>query len=244
MANWVLKGLAKGVVTAKYPSVAENIPGAWCGYPEVQKEVICQEDCKKCLQACPTGAVTLSRAGRPVIDYQRCLFCGDCVHCCPEGVLAWENDFRLAALNSRCSRPHRFSRRSVYIRHIDGGCCEACLWEVNGISNPYYDLHRLGFFFVTSPRHADVLLVTGPVTGNMRGALEKAYRAMAAPKLVLAAGSCACSGTFAGMKNYASPFRLADLLPVDIFIPGCPPSPLTLLHGLLLAIGRAGEERS
>jgi len=238
MANWVFKGLASGVVTTRYPHRMEEIPGGWSGLPVVRGGN-CPPECRQCAQACPSGAIESGPAG-PRIDYMRCLFCRECVENCPAEVLVWRNDFRLARLNRRGEPSRRFSKRSVYIRHVDTGACESCLWEVNGLSNPYYDLHRLGFFFVTSPRHADLLLVTGPVTRNMADALDKAYRAMPAPKLVVAAGTCACSGSFAGV-NYAAPYRLADLLPVDVFIPGCPPAPLTLLHGLLLAVGRLKE---
>lgn len=240
MANWVFKGLASGVVTTRYPYVVENIPGAWPGLPEVIKENACPADCRKCREACLSNAITRSGPAAPAIDYLRCLFCRRCVESCPRKVIVWKNDFRSAVLNRKDTLPRRFSRRSVYIRHVDGGACESCLWEINGLSNPYYDLHRLGFFFVTSPRHADLLLVSGPVTQSLADALIKTYRAMPGPKLVIATGACACSVSFAGM-NYATPYRLADLLPVDVFIPGCPPAPLTLLHGLLLATGRISE---
>jgi formate hydrogenlyase subunit 7 len=131
---------------------------------------------------------------------------------------------------------------SFHLRHVDAGSCNGCESELKALSNPYYDLHRLGIFVATSPRHADGLIVTGPVTHAMREPLLRTYDAMPDPRLVIAVGACACSGgIFAGSPLIAGP--LERLLPVDVFIPGCPPSPLTLLNGLLLAIGRVEEGR-
>ncbi len=236
MANWVWRGLASGIVTTKYPQRQDNIPGGWPGLPVVTGEGQCPEFCPQCREVCPAGAIDC-RGAAPVIDYRRCLFCRLCVTACPAGVLKWEDDFRTAR-RLRPDRPsERLSRRSVYIRHVDAGACECCLWEVGALSQPHYDLHRLGFFFVTSPRHADLLLVSGPVTRNMASALDKTYQAMPQPKIVIACGGCACGASLGG-SSYATPFKLEELLPVDVFIPGCPPAPLSLLHGLLLAVGR------
>lgn len=122
--------------------------------------------------------------------------------------------------------------RSLSIREIDAGSCNACELEINALSNSYYDIERFGLRFVASPRHADVLLVTGPVTKNMRQALERTYQATPGPKWVVAAGDCAGGcGLFA--DSYACVGRVADVLPVDLHIPGCPPTPLALLSGLL-----------
>ncbi|HVN02672.1 MAG TPA: NADH-quinone oxidoreductase subunit NuoB [Caulobacteraceae bacterium] len=122
--------------------------------------------------------------------------------------------------------------RSLSIRQVDAGSCNACELEIHALSNPYYDLERFGLRFVASPRHADVLLVTGPVTHNMREALERTYAATPAPKWVIAAGGCAIDGgLFAG--GYACANGVASVIPVDLAIPGCPPSPTALLQGLL-----------
>jgi len=122
--------------------------------------------------------------------------------------------------------------RSLAIRHVDAGSCNACELELHALSNAFYDLERFGLKFVASPRHADVLLVTGPVTCNMREALERTYNAMPAPKWVIAAGACALDGgIFAG--SYACVGGVNAVLSVDLHIPGCPPSPSTLLKGLL-----------
>jgi Ni,Fe-hydrogenase III small subunit len=127
--------------------------------------------------------------------------------------------------------------RSLAIRHVDAGSCNACELEVHALSNAFYDLERFGFRFVASPRHADVLLVTGPVTLNMREALERTYDATPAPKWVVAAGTCAADGgVFAG--SYAIAGGASSVVPVDLVIPGCPPSPAALLKGLLALMGQ------
>ncbi|EEW25648.1 NADH-quinone oxidoreductase subunit B family protein [Rhodobacter ferrooxidans] len=133
--------------------------------------------------------------------------------------------------------------RSLSIRQVDAGSCNGCELEINALSNPYYDLERFGLHFVASPRHADVLLVTGPVTRNMAEALERTYAATPEPKWVVACGDCARDGgCFAG--SYAIVGGVAAVLPVDLHIPGCPPNPTALLQGLLALIERAGTARS
>ena len=122
--------------------------------------------------------------------------------------------------------------RSLAIRHVDAGSCNGCELEIHALGNPFYDLERFGFRFVASPRHADVLLVTGPVTLNMREALRRTYEATPSPKWVVASGACAADcGVFAGSYAVAGP--VATVVPVDLVIPGCPPSPTALLKGLL-----------
>ncbi len=127
--------------------------------------------------------------------------------------------------------------RSLSIRQLDAGSCNGCELEINALANPYYDLERFGLHFVASPRHADVLLVTGPVTRNMAEAVQRTYDAMPAPKWVVAAGDCARDGgCFAGSPAVVG--GVAALLPVDLHIPGCPPSPTALLQGLAALIDR------
>ena len=127
--------------------------------------------------------------------------------------------------------------RSLHIREVDAGSCNGCEIEIVGLNSPVYDLERFGIHFVASPRHADLLLVTGPVTRNMELALRKTYDAMPAPRLVVAVGACGCSAGIFG-RNYATVGGVDAVLPVDVYIPGCPPNPHALLHGILLAIGR------
>jgi Ni,Fe-hydrogenase III small subunit len=133
-------------------------------------------------------------------------------------------------------------RRSLAIREVDAGSCNGCELEIVALNNPVYDLERFGIQFVASPRHADMLLVTGPVTRNMELALMKTYQAMSEPKVVVAVGACGISGGIFG-QNYASLGGVDNVLPVDVYIPGCPPRPQALLHGIMLAVGRLGEKR-
>jgi Ni,Fe-hydrogenase III small subunit/formate hydrogenlyase subunit 6/NADH:ubiquinone oxidoreductase subunit I len=128
--------------------------------------------------------------------------------------------------------------RSLHIREVDAGSCNGCEIEIVGLNSPVYDIERFGIHFVASPRHADMLLVTGPVTRNMELALRKTYDAMPAPRLVVAVGACGCSGGIFG-QNYATVGAVDKVIPVDVYIPGCPPNPHALLHGILMAVGRA-----
>jgi len=128
--------------------------------------------------------------------------------------------------------------RSLAIREVDAGSCNGCELEIHAINNPVYDIERFGLKFVASPRHADVLLVTGPVTWNMREALERTYAATPSPKWVVALGDCAANcGVFAG--SYACAGAVKDIIPVDLHIPGCPPPPLDILKGLLALVAHA-----
>jgi Ni,Fe-hydrogenase III small subunit/ferredoxin len=134
-------------------------------------------------------------------------------------------------------RTSRLLGRSLAIREVDAGSCNGCELEIGALNNPIYDIERFGIHFVASPRHADMLLVTGPVTRNMELALVKTYRATPEPKLVVAVGTCGISGGIFG-KNYASLGGVDQVLPVDVYIPGCPPRPQALLQGILMAVGR------
>ena len=135
------------------------------------------------------------------------------------------------------ARVHKVLGRSLHIREVDAGSCNGCEVEVVGLNSPVYDVERFGIHFVASPRHADMLLVTGPVSRNMELALRKTYDATPEPRLVVATGACACSGGIFG-QNYASLGGVDKVIPVDVYIPGCPPNPHALLHGILTAVGR------
>lgn len=136
------------------------------------------------------------------------------------------------------ARPRR--TRSLAVRHVDAGSCNGCELEIHALGNPYYNLEGLGIRFVASPRHADVLLVTGPVSKHMAIALKRTYDATPDPKLVIAAGDCGCSGGIFG-ESYASLGRVANVIPVDVAIPGCPPTPTALLQGILAALSKAAS---
>ena len=137
-------------------------------------------------------------------------------------------------------RADKIFGRSLHIREVDAGSCNGCEVEIVGLNSPVYDIERFGIHFVASPRHADMLLVTGPVTRNMELALRKTYDAMPAPRIVVAVGACGCSGGIFG-QNYASLGGVDQVIPVDVYIPGCPPNPHALLHGILLAVGRLSK---
>jgi Ni,Fe-hydrogenase III small subunit len=125
--------------------------------------------------------------------------------------------------------------RALAIRHVDAGSCNGCELEIHATNSPYYNLERLGIKFVASPRHADMLLVTGPVSRHMETALKRTYEATPDPKLVVAIGDCGCNGGIFG-ENYASCGRVANVIPVDVAVPGCPPTPLAIMQGILAAI--------
>ena len=127
--------------------------------------------------------------------------------------------------------------QALTIRQVDAGSCNGCELEINALNNPYYNIEGLGIKFVASPRHADMLLVTGPVSRNMELALRRTYEATPAPKLVVAVGDCGCDGGLFG-ESYASCGRVANVIPVDVMVPGCPPPPIEILRGILTAVRR------
>jgi len=149
-------------------------------------------------------------------------------------------DAELQALGQQVKRhiDRRF-RGSLAIRQVDAGSCNGCELEIHALNNPYYDIERFGVHFVASPRHADVLLVTGPVSRHMETALRRTWRATPSPKFVIAAGTCACDGGEFGI-SYASCGAVENVIPVDVKIPGCPPTPLALMQGILAAIAVSG----
>jgi len=154
-----------------------------------------------------------------------------------EGVASAQRESSEALGEQIKERASKLLGRSLHIREVDAGSCNGCEIEIVGLTNPIYDVERFGIHFVASPRHADMLLVTGPVTRNMELALRKTYDAMPAPRLVVAVGACGCSGGIFGV-NYASRGGIDAVIPVDLYIPGCPPNPHALLHGILMAMER------
>lgn len=194
-------------------------------------------DAAALVERCPTQALS-HKGGRLAVDYRRCIHAYRCVHGAPRplhwhSTYEWSGGGATSSLKNELGRPFR---HSIHIIVVDAGDCGACLNEVKQLNNPYYNMHRLGFFITPTPRHADVLLVVGPVTDHMRFALTKIYEAMPTPKRVVAVGACALSGgVFADSFVCA---KVADVLPVDVEVPGNPPPPLAILHGLLVAAGR------
>lgn len=236
MSQWVRKGLATGIMTTGYPATPETAAGVSPGLPVGGKYPA--DEIASLTARCPTGALS-ERDGRIVVDYRRCVHAYRCARQV-DPPLAWSRDYEWAAA-VESEDPRRalgpVFDRSLHIIVVDAGDCGACLNEVKQLNNPYYNMHRLGFFITPSPRHADILLVVGPVTDHMRVALLKTYDAMPTPKRVVAVGACALSGGVFG-PSFVSEGGVSNVLPVDVEVPGQPPPPLAILHGLLVAVGR------
>jgi Ni,Fe-hydrogenase III small subunit len=151
-----------------------------------------------------------------------------------EAFPAADEALRVTARRLQAEVLERFAG-ALTIRHVDAGSCNGCELEINALNNPYYNLEGLGIKFVASPRHADMLLVTGPVSRHMVTALKRTYEATPEPKLVVATGDCGCNGGIFG-ESYASCGRVSNVIPVDVAVPGCPPTPLAIMQGILTAI--------
>ncbi len=236
MTQWVRKGISSGVKTTRYPDAADTTPGLspglplGGGYPAAEISSL--------VDRCPTKAISARDAGGVAVDYRRCIHCFRCARG-PGAPLAWTPGYEWGARGGEVSPDPLGAafERSLYILVVDAGDCGACLSEVRQLNNPYYNMHRLGFFITPTPRLADVLLVVGPVTDHMRRPLQKTYEAMPTPKRVMAVGACALSGGVFG-PSFVSGAGVAEVLSVDVAVPGSPPPPLAILHGLLVLAGR------
>lgn len=260
MSLWTWFGLTSGSASTEWPlkGDAHGQQGV-VGMPRYDP-ARCQDGCDACAKACVTHAITFSpeRGARvvPEVDWGRCIVCQRCTEACPAGAFSPSADWAVGVTNrddlvwdevlasrvprEMVERTRRTFRRSLHIRHVDAGSCNGCESELQALNNPFYNLHRLGIFFTASPRSADVLLVTGPVTHAMRAPLLETYEAMPDPKWVIATGTCAVSGGVTG-GNYACGNGLDGVLQVDVYLPGCPPNPAAIIHALLLIVGRAEQ---
>ncbi|BDG02572.1 NADH-quinone oxidoreductase subunit B family protein [Anaeromyxobacter oryzae] len=246
--------LRLGRQTIAYPNGPARFPARFRGRPALDAGR-CEAGCAECAAACPTEAVLGAGTKDLAIDLGACLYCGRCEEACSGGAIRFTRDYRLA-MRSRSElvargdeprlaraldgRMRRLFGRSLKLRQVSAGGCNGCEAELNAAGNVQFDLGRFGIQFVASPRHADGIVVTGPVSENMRAALRATWEATPAPRLVIAVGACAISGgPFRGSPACHDGIAggLPDV-PVDLWIPGCPPHPVTVLDGLLRLLGR------
>jgi Ni,Fe-hydrogenase III small subunit len=256
---WALRGLRNGVVTSRWPRHADAYFDTFAAAVTIDQTPATQAkreglaEQRVLDQLCPTGALRATGADI-ALDRGRCILCGRCVDTLP-AVFGWapgsatgrlaraalvvpeHDDDSLDAVRAQLAARVRRLRRSVHIRHVDAGSDGSDEWEVQALLNPIYDIHRLGIFFTASPRHADILLVTGVGASGMTAPLRRTRDGMPEPVVVIATGVDAISGGLLG-ESYSSGGGVGGLVDVDVWVPGAPASPFSLLHGILLALDR------
>jgi Ni,Fe-hydrogenase III small subunit/ferredoxin len=252
---WALRGLRNGVLTTRWPARPDAYAAATQGPAMVLAWAPAVASGDDLARLCPTGAIGAASPGAVRVDQGRCIMCGRCVAARPDvfGFAAGpmhaaltraalvapgeETQAALAAVAAGLRARTTALRRSVHVRHVDAGSDGSEEWEIMALLNPVYDIHRLGMFFTASPRHADVLLVTGAGASGMADSLRETYDAMPHPKVVIAVGTDAVGGGIVS-PSYATEGGVGDIVPVDVWLPGSPPSPFAILSALLLALGR------
>ena len=253
MFKAIFARVQQGHRTYPYPSQPPKLPEQFRGAPLLDPSR-CPDGCQKCVDVCPTDALHADGA-RLSLDMGRCLFCTECTAACPTGGITLTKEYRLAARERDAlvvergfeprrkaldEKTRRILGRSLKLRQVSAGGCNACESDVNVLATLVFDLGRFGIQMVASPRHADGILVTGPVTENMSVALRKTYDAVPSPKIVIAVGACAIAGgPYIGHGQVRN--GVDSSLPVDLYVPGCPPHPYTILDGLLGLLDRLGQ---
>ncbi len=252
---WVLRGIKKGILTTKYPKSQpsrQEIP-----LLSIPPEPTSNSDWNLGTNLCPTGAIKADNEnGKHALDLGKCIYCRKCdaagfrfqddsvYGSLQAGIgpaVNTENATNQKELGKRRT-PNQMFKKSFHVLMIDVGSCNACNLEVSNLGNPYYDFNRLGIFFTNSPKHADALIVVGALNKSMVEILKRAYDSIPNPKLVIAVGACPISGgIFQGTQGFVSP--VSEVIPVDVIIPGCPPSPVQILQGLLMAMGKLEREK-
>jgi len=246
MLRVITERFRQGFRTGKFPLEEPKLPPRFRGLPRFEGE--CPSGCRACEQLCPFGACAV-REGKMVMDLGRCLFCADCP-ACPQGRIAFGNDYRLAVrgrqdlLYSGAAYPLaepleparlKLFGRSLKLRQVSAGGCNACELELNASANVNFDLQRFGIEWVASPRHADALVLTGPLTRTMKDAVQIAWDAMPEPRFLVAVGACTISG---GLHDSPSADRgFLERVGPSLYVPGCPPHPLTFVNAILDLIG-------
>ncbi len=253
---WVLRGLRNGVLTTRWPGRADEYASATRGPAMVKAgQAVAALPVTEAARLCPVDAISADKDGDVRVDQGKCILCGRCVAAWPD-VFAWsagphraaltrpglvvpaaENPDTLRELTDQLRARTRALRRSVHLRHVDAGSDGSEEWEIMALLNPVYDIHRLGMFFTASPRHADILLVTGAGSRGMAEPLRETYDAMPDPKVVVAVGTDAVGGGIVS-PSYALTGGVGNILPVDVWLPGSPPSPFAILSALLMAVDR------
>lgn len=258
MLDWLRTRLQQGIRTSSFPHGGADFPERFRGRP-IRNAAHCSDGCRQCAERAPSGFLEQRSESGARLDLGACLFSPEEASACPAGAVEYTRDHRMATATRDAlisptgavdlaraleERSRRLFRRSLRLRSVVAGSCGGCEAELAALGNVVFDLSRFGIQFVASPRHADGIVVTGAVNVNMRLALEKTYEAMPLPKLVIAVGACAISGgPFVGSSEVAN--GVESILPVDLWVPGCPPHPLTTLDGLLRLLGTLehGEPR-
>ena len=251
MLEFLRVRLAQGTRTTSFPGRVPELPERFRGRP-VLDAARCPTQCRECRDGMPSSVLTSGRDGRPALDIGACLFSPEEASVCQHGAISYSGDHRLAArdrsalttatgelpaVEALAARARKLFGRSLRLRSVAAGSCNGCEAELVALGNVVFDMARFGVQFVASPRHADGLVITGAVSRNMRDAVYRTFEATPEPRLVIAVGACAISGgPFRGSPEVGD--GVPSDIPVDLWIAGCPPHPLTVLDGLLRLLGR------